>query len=348
MNYYYKYLKYKLKYLKLRGGNDKQTTIDNIYNYFISSDIMELSDIIELNNNYRKKQRTETNHINETNYTSNKLPSNLKDYYTGEELDEKILNSETPKRRKKLKKVFKNDDKKIIDINNFIDRNDLTYINYENRGKLIEVWLADNMRCPCCKDKTLRRYSNDNFPVIDLICINPNHNINENVKFFQVKSSIFKNNNPFLLSGQPYFSLNDATIMVGSRTWGNYVHNISNSDDINIKKILIGYICILFKENEKNIIIDKQNSFVVLPDIKPKIPDIKPKISDNNKLYYEYTNFIRYPQIKFNKEINSIINLDNLLFNEKNKSDLNGHIIPNNYLEINSWKSIQNPLKIGI
>jgi hypothetical protein len=198
------------------------------------------------------------------------------------------------------------------------------------------------MRCPCCREKTLRRYSNNNFQVIDLICINPFHDINDNVKYFQVKSSNITNT--FLLSGQPYFSSTDGTIMVGSKKLGCYSHNIKASDDIDVKKILIGYICILFKENT-NIIIDEKKSFLVLPDVIPNT------IMNSDQYYYEYTNFTNHPQIKFNKEINSVVNLSGLPFYENINLNFNTYldtyIIPINYLEKNSWNSIQNPLKLN-
>jgi hypothetical protein len=265
-----------------------------------------------------------------------------------------------------------------IQINKFNEDNQYK----ENYGKLIEIWIADNMKCPCCKQKTLKRYVNNNFPIIDLVCINPNHD--NGVTFFQVKTSEIKEppNKAFTINGYPYFSLENKTIMVGSVNWGMNVHNIKGNDYNQFSKnVLIGYICILFVKNNNNLEMDMLQSFVVLPYI---------NVNDD-RFYYEYVNkeeiidnnqvssssnqvssssnqvsnieantlyTTNYPVIKFDSEMNYITNfLGQQVQYNKNKTisyiintNLNNNIyldtniIPINYDKIMEYKEINNPL----
>ena len=210
------------------------------------------------------------------------------------------------------------------------------------------------MKCPCCGNKTLRRYAKENFPIIDLVCISDKHD-NESVRFFQVKSSYLINNNAsFNINNEPYFSRENRTIMTGSKRWGEVVHNIKYSDDITIKKILIGYICILFTTkkdimgNDKEITINKKKSFLVLPYVSDR--DLNPNY--NNEYYYNYTNFSHHPQIQFNPNLNYIgdLNGKNDLF-DGNTSDsniyLDTNIIPINYTnDTSKWQIMENPLNV--
>lgn len=397
MDYYSKYLKYKGKYQKLKrkralgresvNGDTTElmhkrkvkipNTIDSIYVYFINSDIIELisnyDNILKANKEVKRLEEIITqekiNNLAEINtqnyntparpkrYTLSTAETKYKEYIMS--LSPTILSYVSPSKRDELKVKLNEDDNIIMDIEKSIDTKDKDYIHIENYGKLIEIWLADNMKCPCCNEKTLKRYSKDNFPIIDLVCINPNHNINDNVKFFQVKTSYLQNNGASIsLHGQPYFSFNDKTIMIGSKEWGQFSHNIKGSDDN--KKILIGYICILFtkNKNDTHIIISKSKSFVVLPSVK----------NNDNKAYYQYTNFTYHPQIIFNDEINYIGNLngDNLssasyleanninkrLFDDTtinkdmtSKVYLESNKIPLNYNDSEKWITITNPLR---
>jgi len=369
MDYYYKYLKYKTKYQKLQ---DYKKDIDSLYKYFISSNIFELNDNYIIVQEMFKNNNTNQismisddsnkfinlsnvpNQLSSPSDDSNQLSSSSDDSNISQKrrristssskykdfsllTTPSILSYITPTKRSELQKDLDADTNKINEINNLIDENDSTYINVENHGKLIEIWLADNMKCPCCKQKTLKRYTKDNFPIIDLVCININHNIDDGVKFFQVKSSHL---NSTSINGQPYFSFQDKTIMTGSKNWGKLVHEIKGSDNYNKKKILIGYICILFTESsdQKYIYINQINSFVVLPYV----------YLDDDEPYYEYTDFNYHPQIRFNNNMNFIGNFNghNLMLKHTNEYDnytfIETNRIPINY--DNKWISVKNPL----
>lgn len=226
---------------------------------------------------------------------------------------------------------IKSDDEKISRLLEIESSEDPDYIQYENYGKLIECWIADNMKCPCCGELSLRRYSSDNFPIIDLICINQFHYFSHGVKFFQVKSS---NGAPFM-GASKYFSLNDRTIHVGSNRLGSYVHNIKFSDDDLDKKILIGYICVTHNGISGESCISKKyinmllsKSFIVLPklhfnvlqtELFPKSSDI-PNTSYSQQFsetdhYYRYleNKYSTHPIIEFSTETNNILWLDKLI-----------------------------------
>ena len=190
-------------------------------------------------------------------------------------------------------------------LDSMIDDDD--YKNYENHGKLVECWYADNMPCPVCNQKTLRRYQKDNFPAIDVVCINPDHLFSHGVKFFQIKSTSSS-------SLKPYFDLTNNTIHTGSYAYGKTIHNVSIFDSDIFKKILVGYICINFTERTKFLTINKQKSFIVLPKT-TNIDNISKKLfsDDFSDLfvsqqysynYYTYIN-IENPEIQFD-QFNSI------------------------------------------
>jgi hypothetical protein len=242
-------------------------------------------------------------------------------------------------------------------VQNIQDKHDPVHINYMNFGKPIECWIADNMLCPCCGEKTLRRYSKDNFAVIDLICINPAHTFNIGVKFFQVKTTL--KNKPILINGLEYFDFKKQIIHTGSRKIGEPAHTISVTQSLFEKKILIGYICIYYNEVESssNITLNLKESFVVLPNINQNFPGrqltykkvinthIKtPEEEKEEILYYWYlekTDKIdqvideKHPVIKFSKKLNTIRNLVGLLSSNK---------VPKNYCDDRTkWVEIPNP-----
>lgn len=339
---YNKYLKYKTKYIKLKT----EINIDSIYKYFISSNIVEFTENYNIIKEIKKRKITENNNEILLRYPKrNRISTNETIYIDhATELTPLILSYITPSKREDLYGKLQEDDDVIKELNDLIDENNLEYVNYENYGKLIEIWLADNMRCPCCGEKTLRRYARDNFPIIDLVCINLNHD-DETVRFFQVKTSYLTNDSPsFLLNGEPYFSLKNNTIMVGSKKWGLFVHNIKCSDDIIKKKILIGYICILFKKSNDKIYINKKKSFIVLPYVNLSYNE------DPDKTYYNYTDFSIHPQIYFDPDVNYVGNLEgNNVFFDNNIPNpqiyLDTHIIPINYANlVSNWTIIENPL----
>lgn len=229
------------------------------------------------------------------------------------------------------------------------------YKQYENYGKLVECFIADHMKCPCCEQLSLKRYSSDVMPAIDLVCVNPEHKFSHGVKFYQVKAS-----NGALFKGQPYFSKTAQTIHVGSINQGQLIHSIKISDDDFTKKILIGYICIEYTEKENTLQINSHKSFIVCPryDILNKklfmsdnmdINNIElDKISTNStdlefgQLYYKYNQeqagpiIQPHPIIKFSKINNHIKKINDYILIKT---------IPKTYLETNKWSQIDNPLK---
>ena len=237
-----------------------------------------------------------------------------------------------------LNEKLKIDDEIINKLNRIEDEKDVDYKNIENYGKLIECWMSDNFICPVCKQKSLKRYFRDNFPIIDLICINKEHKFMDGVKFFQVKTT-----NGMLFKGTPYFDLETRTIHVGSYRVGKHVHEIVESDDDNIKKIMIGYICIYYKSNDSYLHVDLNKSFVVLPKLslrqinKRLFQQYQKKINDeliNHTLYYEYSS-IDPPIITFDNVLNKISKL-----NTFTNTPIN---IPINYMNNKTWIEIDNP-----
>ena len=240
-----------------------------------------------------------------------------------------------------IEDALKSDTDKITNSLAKLDLIDSEYKNYENYGKLIECWIADNMKCPCCEQYSLRRYASDIMPVIDLVCINPEHNFSHGVKFYQVKAS---NGAPFM--GSKYFDKNTQTIHVGSIRQGHLVHSIKMTDDDFNKKILIGYICIEFAEKENTLQINLKKSFIVCPKYDKTIKQLFLSDIDNSsenettdyefgELYYKYINST-HPIIKFSN-INNQVKL------------LNEYIaitqIQKSYLDTNKWIQNENPLK---
>ena len=160
-----------------------------------------------------------------------------------------------------------------------------------NYGKEIESYIADNITCPICRRRTLRMYYNPSFPVIDLACINPEHNFTDGVKFFQVKSS---NGEPFC--GKMYINIDDHQIHVGTSVYAETAHSITTDSTQIEKNILFGYICIIYQEiGPNNIILLRDRSLILLPNR---------TITGENLLYYAYdkaNKLITYNDVLFHK-----------------------------------------------
>ena len=362
-NNYKKLTKYKNKLNKLKNIIRERESIDLIYNnpnnnlylIFTTGKLVEktnqtVNDITTngVGTNKKRKSEDTTNTEKEANTIKRKrkTPTNFTDY---------ILNL-TPEMKLYVKnnenllnhEYFSNDlinDQKIIDrFEAIVEQKDEAYVNYENRGKLIECWIADNLKCPCCNKNSLRRYYRDNFPAIDLVCINQLHTFELGVRFFQIKTSLKGS----LFNGTKYFDLENNFIHVGSRKFGNIIHNIQIDDDNIVKKNLVGYICIEYVENDKFIKISNR-SFLVLPKTYTSSISIELFANDttnnlinpiHNKKYYWYLTeeFENNQIIKFNLIHNNII-----LYNEIYTGN---KIIPKNYIETNNWTSIENPLNL--
>ena len=409
MDYYLRYLKYKLKYFNLlektkrklkayikdKDEDEKEkkvkTSVDNMYdrgtklsslfNIFITESLYELVDnsyLDKINNSqisdkeqisYTKK--TKKNIImNEYNLRNVefKLKRDDPNFYIGSYTPEIIHNLESSGLDSTmiddLIDNFNQDD--IANVK-FLNEQNPLYINYDNNGKIIECWVADNMYCPCCGFKSLRRYVKDNIPCIDLMCINPEHEFKNGVKFFQIKAKskyiVYPRNKNF------DYSLKQ--IHTGSKAIGQYIHDISKGEEL--YGLLIGYICIEYEKiirepNELIRILD--SSFIILPQI--DIIESKVLFSNINKRYNDQLGLIKHIEpirlygsdqinkyywyvdndpinntIEFNTNINDII-----FFSSTNKNILFGknismEFITTDYNPISTrWNIIPNPFVV--
>jgi hypothetical protein len=355
--YYDEYMYYKNKNNDLRSLMDG-SLYDQIYNdennnlylLFITSNLLEkehirISSQIEMepvvakkrNMTYREQDDTEPRIKKAKTYPDYiyNLTPFLKQYVTPHKL---------PQFEADL-----NYDKILVDkLESMVE--DDEYINHENYGKTVECWFADTMTCPVCGSKSLRRYQKDNFPAIDVVCINPDHLFDHGVKFFQIKASsgnFMGSSNSSIVT--PYFSLHDRTIHTGSYKYGKTIHDISIFDGDFIKKILVGYICIDFVKRDKYLTINKSRSFFVLP--KTKIDntikelftqDFTEMFIEHNEVSYNYYSYIDivHPTIIFDDKNNDVVT-----FSERYEHVLH---IPLDYLLITKWTILENPLKIQL
>lgn len=269
---YYKY-KYKYKILKQFGGHPDSVFINikTIYLKFITENIVSYSTedvLFDEKHTVDDPKDALSQRLPKASKKSSRItlvPKYLDAYYLN--LTPEILGTMTHDDKLIMENEFKLDDDTIANLQLINDERDLDYVRYENFGKPIECWIADNMLCPCCNLKTLRRYANVSMPIIDLVCINHEHTIKNGVKFFQVKTS-----NGNLFNELPYFNydetnadVNANTIHVGSVRWGKTVHEITPNNTEFEKRILCGYICIQFNDKYDKIIFNFKKSFIVLP-----------------------------------------------------------------------------------
>lgn len=347
--WYYKYLKYKKKYVEKKLDTHLNDESNNLYLKFITEKLVAYnnddfnigsyvsdetshitgyksrmlggSNIFTTPNNKRYLDDAEDNTSDSKkqyrrSLRIRKLSQRLLDYELN--LTQAIIRYVSPRSKPYIQQDMEIDNKVIKYIEDMKEYNK-AYSNYENYGKLIECWLSDNMRCPCCNQKTLRRYYKDNMPVIDLMCINREHTIAKGVKYFQVKAS-----NGALFNGKQYFNYDPEnkfeysnTIHVGSFNYGQHVHKIQPNSDLFDKKILCGYICIYYRESKKEIAI-LDTSFCVLPIYRGKENIVqnlfgitKEKdyiVTEENNWYYKYiNNNKKHYRIKFNLNTNRLV-----------------------------------------
>ena len=309
--YFKKYLKYKKKYLTLKqkGGQLDFTDVSmNIYLLFITEKLIA-SDPADLLGGGEKRKITET-----PQPRSRARPSYLADYI--ENLTPAVLEYLSPISRQNMELDIQIDTCVQNKLNAMAEPADPDYVQYENFGKLLECWFGDNNACPCCGANTLRRYAKDSMPAIDLVCINPTHTIDQGVRFFQVKTS-----NGSAFRSKPYFNLDptqanlDAnTIHVGSRTYGEPIHSISPHDDTLDKKILIGYVCIRYRESESNLHVLPTESFFILPKYTNSLQIARANLTYDSApvqidtWYYQYVEPNgTHQRIQFNLNTNSIV-----------------------------------------
>jgi hypothetical protein len=315
-----KYFKYKEQYLQLKNYQSlQQQDINNdTYLLFITSKLISDDNLDEEN-----KSQIDYSYITPIKRKNNK-PSYLADYTIN--LTHKLTEYLTPISKKRMLKDIEKDNDILVKLSKMDEKTDPDYINYENYGKLIESWLSDNLACPCCGSYSLKRYFKSNMPIIDVVCINPYHTLERGVRFFQIKTS---NGKPFM--DIPYFIYNPENpeqnhIHVGSRKYGEIVHQVKVSDNDFNKKILIGYICLTYEEKEKEkedelkIIKNKNKSFIVLPIIDYQL-DNSTSVDDWYYQYIDETNKDKkHSRIRFNHNTNKIVEIN-----------LTENFIPKNY-----------------
>ena len=268
--------------------------IDNnsLLKLFKNVNLFEIIEIKEIKENKSKRKIKENNlkrKIEDEDYDSynpKRIKENEKTESSQESLimtplSKSIYETATTTEKKRLLHDFQLDDE-IINIINEMET-DKDYI-YEDDlpgsiGFFLESWVTLNYKCPVCDQFTLRKYVISNMPVVDLVCINKDHKIEHGVKFFQVKSS----------STDGYFKKTDISagfIHVGSKRFGYNAHIIKSTESNDIKKILVGYICINYFNSEKQniMIINKKKSFVLLPNTKINT------IDESYYFYYDIPN----------------------------------------------------------
>jgi hypothetical protein len=222
-----------------------------------------------------------------------------------EKLTEKILEHLSPQSKLYVSRLFEEDDKLLEKMDKEEEELDKIYTYFENQevGTYLELWVCTNIRCPGCMRKLLK-YKSLSQPVVDVKCSNPSHNIlYHGPKYYQIKAT--EQNK--VMNGKKYFSKDEYYIKVGSKRFGYNAHNIKLSDSLDIKKILIGYICLEYKRpnpDTRFIILDKEKSFIVKPYITKRL-----KTGEIDNYYYTYTDDV-IPTILFNPDISKIINLN--------------------------------------
>lgn len=288
----YKYFKYRTKYIQLSeliGGN---YSIDYIHNLFTTSKLYEL-DLSKPGYKPIDNKPVFTTPIKTRNELKRKATTNKIDYVKSPSTA--ILENLTPQTNKRLRGDMNKDDINHTDQELIEEIKDETYIHFEeNYGKLIETFYIDNCECPVCKQKTLRRYVRSNFPLIDAVCINPNHTYNDGVKYFQIKSS-----NGSLFRKKKYFCKKERFSHAGGSRLAILAHSIKTNS--RKKYTLFGYICIEYSENDDELIVNKNKSFIILPNISFS----HPKMS-----YYKY-----YPNLHtvyFNKSPNIMVEIGDI------------------------------------
>jgi hypothetical protein len=208
---------------------------------------------------------------------------------------ENLLSFFSPDTQKRLRRDFYEDDQEI---NKIIERNtidDPLFIFFDNSGVgiYLELWVCVNIPCPGCNHK-LYKYANPGMPVVDVRCINTDHNIGP--KYYQIKAT----QQGKTYRGRQYFSLQEEYICVGSDRFGYNCHVVRADEPIINRQILIGYICIEYNYNDDNhIIIDMTKSFLLIPNLQ--------FVPHNEWTYYHYESTNPIPIIKFNQSMMNVI-----------------------------------------
>jgi hypothetical protein len=204
-----------------------------------------------------------------------------------------LLSYFSPETQKRLARDFYLDE---LSINKYLEKQEIDdpnyiYYNASGVGTYLELWVCVNIPCPGCRHK-LYKYANPNMPVVDVRCINPNHNEKYGPIYYQIKAT----QKGAVYAGYKYFSYDEEYISTGSVKYGYNCH-IIRVDDITSRDLLVGYICVEYIYTDptfNKIIIDMNNSFVLIPNLQ-----FQPTIYQKDLTYYEYLS-TSVPIIKFN------------------------------------------------
>lgn len=123
-------------------------------------------------------------------------------------------------------------------------------------GYLMESIIVMYGTCPMCGERSLRKYSRGNMPVVDVVCINPCHLVNNECFIYQIKSSC----------SPGYFDYDERSIFIGSSKYSALTHSIDASSSQQSKRVIPGYICINYTKKNSSITINLNRSFVLIPD----------------------------------------------------------------------------------
>jgi hypothetical protein len=284
-----------------------------ILNLFDSSDMLEIEKSDEM------LRRSERN------------PKKRSLEYGLSPIAKRILEAHTPISRGKLEVDVIEDNFKILKIEDKQEERDLSFEFYENPevGVFLEKWICVNLTCPGCSGKLIK-YASNSMPVVDIKCSNKEHDEKYGPKYYQVKST----ESGKIHGGQPYFSLTNKFIKVGSTRFGKICHEVSLGDDISKRKMLIGYICIEYNYDQNNfrlINFDMKKSFFVIPDL------LKTANNDDEKKeqYYTYLDEGKIPKITYNDKLCEIYLFEQIKLSKDlfRNIDLNQRFIENKYYE---------------
>ncbi len=223
----------------------------------------------------------------------------------------KLVLAESVSNRQALVNDIRRDNEKIEAIMSEIETrdDDFTFALGSEVGNYMELWICANLKCPGCRVGKLFKYISSNMPVIDVRCVNPEHNLLEHGPlFYQIKTT--EKNTTFLglkyFTRQPINNYPSGYIKVGSKKVGIYSHNITTADAIEDKFISIGYICVTYKYliNRRRINIDLNNSFVVIPNLNYNNTY---RTTRSQSYYYQYIpNSLNLSMVSFNPNMDIV------------------------------------------
>ncbi len=193
-----------------------------------------------------------------------------------------LLSYFSPETQKRLARDFYLDEQLI---NRYLEKQEIDdpnyiYFNASGVGTYLELWVCVNIICPGCGHK-LYKYANPNMPVVDVKCINPEHNYLMGPIYYQIKAT----QKGVVHAGYKYFSYDDNYVSAGSIKYG-YNSHVIKADDYASRDLLIGYICVEYIYTDptfNKIIIDMDNSFILIPDLQ-----FQPNIFQKDLTFYHY------------------------------------------------------------